>query len=123
RRHGFAALPAWLWLAVVLALAWQQVGFWREARLDSDVMALLPGVADDALLAAASARMADAATRPVIVLLSAGDWPRTAAAAAAARTALETDGTLQVVGDDASVAAAAVDFYGSYRHGLLTPAQ
>ena len=57
---------AWLWLAAVLALAVQQVGFWREARLDSDVMALLPGAASDPLLDAASQRMADAAGESVV---------------------------------------------------------
>ena len=41
---------AWLvlaWLLVVGALAWQQAGFWREGRLDSDVLALLPGAHED----------------------------------------------------------------------------
>ena len=44
-----------IWVLLVLALIVQQVQFWRAPQLDTDVMALLPGEAQDPLLALASA--------------------------------------------------------------------
>lgn len=114
---------AWLWLAAVLALAVQQVGFWREARLDSDVMALLPGAASDPLLDAASQRMADAATRQVVVLLSADDWAATRRAADAFAAALPDDGPLRAIADDDAGFDAALAFYTPFRRALLTHEQ
>ncbi len=113
-----------LWLLAVLALGAQQVGFWREARLDSDVMALLPREGDDALLQAANERIASAATRQVVVLLGSEDWNRSRTAAAAFLEALApmSDQLVPVAGQEAALAAA-VDFYAPHRRGLLTPSQ
>ncbi len=113
---------AWAWLAVVLALAVQQIGFWRASRIDSDVMALLPGATGDPLLAAANARMADAGTRQVVVLLSAADWTATRAGAVAFVASLRRDGVL-VPAADAVDLDDALAFYAPFRRGVLTPAQ
>ncbi|RZA14632.1 MAG: hypothetical protein EOP93_18295, partial [Lysobacteraceae bacterium] len=87
RDRAWRAL-AWLWLALVLALAVQQVQFWRKPAIDTDVMALLPGSGEDARLAAANKRLADAVTGELVVLLSADDWMATRAAANAFLQAL-----------------------------------
>jgi predicted exporter len=112
------------WLLAVAALGVHQVGFWREARLDSDVMALLPGEGDDALLQAANGRIAGAATRQVVVLLGSEDWnrSRTAAEAFLAALAAQDDLLEPIAGQDEALAAA-VDFYAPHRRALLTPAQ
>lgn len=116
----------WKWLALawwlaVLALAWQQAGFWREGRLDSNVFALLPGGADPRLDAAYS-RLADATAQQVVVLVSAPTWDATRRAATAFdREVIEAaDGRLRrpTSAQDADVAALA-----PYRHGLLTREQ
>lgn len=115
---------ALLWLLTVAALGVQQVGFWREARLDSDVMALLPREGADALLQRANERIAGAATRQLVVLLGSEDWDRSRAAAEAflAELAPMADQLAPVPAQDAALAAA-VDFYAPHRRGLLTPGQ
>lgn len=115
---------AWLWLAMVVAVGVQQFGFWRDARLDSDVMALLPGEGEDALQRAANLRIGEAATRQVVVLLKAEDWESTRRAAAAFLDALERPPQpLDAVRDDEDTLAQALTLYSPYRRGLLTPAQ
>lgn len=115
---------AWAWLLAVAALAVHQAGFWREARLDSDVMALLPGETEDALLQAANARLAGGATRQVVVLVGAPDWTRARQAADAFEARLaETDSPFTVMAGDDDALASALGFYAGHRRGLLTPAQ
>ncbi len=114
----------WAWLLVVAALAVHQAGFWREARLDSDVLALLPGETDDALLQAANERLAGGATRQVVVLLGAPDWERTRLAAQAFEASVSgADSPFDVQRGDEAALAGALAFYGDHRRGLLTPAQ
>ncbi|KAA2286347.1 hypothetical protein F0415_00130 [Arenimonas fontis] len=110
------------WLLLVAMLGWQQVGFWREGRLDSDVFALLPGSADPALQAATDA-LAEAASQQVVVLLRGGDWAATRAAAQAFLTHLREDGLLQPESTDAAKAIAALGVMAPYRRGLITEAQ
>jgi predicted exporter len=117
--RGWLALA---WLLLVLALAAQQVDFWRGSRIDSDVMALLPGASGDPLLQAANARMADAGTRQVIVLLSAGGWPATRDASTAFAASIAGDGWLVPASGEAPLDEA-LEFYGPFRRGMLTPAQ
>ena len=115
---------AWAWLLAVAALAVHQAGFWREARLDSDVMALLPGETEDALQQAANARLAGGATRQVVVLVGAPDWARTRRAADAFEARLaEADSPFTVMAGDDDALASALGFYAGHRRGLLTPAQ
>lgn len=115
---------ALLWLLAVAALAVQQAGFWRQARLDSDVMALLPQEGDDPLLRRANERIAGAATRQVVVMLGSADWSRSRAAAEAFLAELAPQASLlaPVPGQDADLAAA-IDFYAPHRRGLLTDSQ
>ena len=119
-----ARAGAWLglaWLLVVLALAWQQAGFWREGRLDSNVFALLPG-GQDTRLEAASERLAAATAQQLVVLVSAPDWAQTRRAAEAfeAHWLPATADRLRPLPP-----ARAEDIAGlaPYRRGLLTRAQ
>jgi predicted exporter len=114
---------AWVWLALVLALAAQQIGFWRAPRLDSDVMALLPGETRDPLLSIANRQIVEGATRQVVVLIGTDDWSRSRAAAEAFADSLKQSRVLKSrVGED-SGSSAALDFYRPYRDRLLTGAQ
>lgn len=114
---------AWIWLLVVLALGLQQAQFWRQPAIDTDVMALLPGSNEDARLAAANQRLADAVTGDVVVLLSARDWPQTQAAAQAFLAVIAQGSALQANAEDADALAGAITFYAPHRQGLLTPEQ
>lgn len=115
---------AWIWLAVVLALAVQQAGFWRQPAIDTDVMALLPGSDSDARLSAANQRLSDAVTGEIVVLLSGNDWSRTQAAAQAFLADIARGDALRAAAtDDAEAVAGAIAFYAPHRQGLLTPEQ
>jgi predicted exporter len=114
--------PAWLWLALMLALAVQQVAFWRAPRLDSDVLALLPAEQRDPLAAVAGERAAAAMTRQVVVLLSAADWgaTRRAVEVYSSRLAAPESGLIRAADDGAGDALA---FFAPHRDRLLTQAQ
>ena len=115
---------AWAWLIVVLSLGLQQVMFWRAPAIDTDIMALLPGATEDARLATANHRLADAVTGDVVVLLSSRDWPSTHVAANAFATVIAAGMTLRPAGaDDADALSKAITFHAPHRQGLLTPAQ
>jgi predicted exporter len=114
---------AWLWLALVVALAVQQFDFWRAPRLDSDVMALLPTEARDPLLSIANRQIVDGATRQVLVLVGSGDWAQTRAAADAFVNSLARSKVLELRRDEIAGSQAALDFYRPYRDRLLTSAQ
>lgn len=115
------AWAAWAWLSIVLALAVQQVGFWRAPVIDSDVMALLPAEQRDPLLKLAEDRIAGDATRQIVVLLGTSDWNTTKAAALAFRQSLDGNRELRIRDDDPGVAA--IEFYRPYRDRLLTADQ
>lgn len=115
---------AWAWLLVVLALGLQQVMFWRAPAIDTDIMALLPGATEDARLAAANERLADAVTGDVVVLLSARDWQQTCDATKAFSKIVTAGKALRPAdGDDTDALPKAIAYYAPYRQGLLTPAQ
>ena len=101
RPHAWAWL-ALAWLLVVGALAWQQAGFWREGRLDSDVLALLPGAHEDPRQAQANARLAEGGTRQVVVLLGHADWATLRRGAEAFSASLREDPRLAPLADDES---------------------
>ena len=90
---------AWVWLAVVLAVALHQVRFWQTSDVDTDVLALLPQDAHDPLLAQATNRIADQSARNVVVLLGAGDADGTRAAQAAFEAALRMHAPLPIIVD------------------------
>ncbi|MCP3102402.1 MMPL family transporter [Myxococcus sp. K15C18031901] len=115
---------ALLWTLVVLAVGVHQVLFWRSARLDTDVLALLPEDEQAPEVDAATRRLADGAGRELVVLVGAPDWASARRAADVATRELGADTTLLApTATDASALDAAVEFYRPYRDRLLTPAQ
>lgn len=112
------------WLALLVVLGLQQLSFWRAMRIDTDIMALLPGAAGDALAAAAQRNMADGTSRQVVVLLGHPDWPRLKESAKRFEAALESPASpLRVAGADGKAMAAATAELAPYRRALLTPSQ
>ncbi len=115
---------ALVWAALVMALVWQQINFWRAPALDTDVMALLPGEAQDPLLAAASERIAASATRQVVVLVGAADWAQASAAAKVFTDLVAADsGPLAPVALDPQALSEALEYYRPQQAALLTPGQ
>ncbi|MCP3140991.1 MMPL family transporter [Pyxidicoccus xibeiensis] len=113
-----------LWALVLVAVGVHQVGFWRSARLDTDVLALLPEDEQAPEVGAATRRLAEGAGRELVLLVGAPDWALAQRAADAAREELEKDSALlEPSVTDASALDAAVEFYRPYRDRLLTPAQ
>lgn len=120
RRWRWAAAA---WLTLVLALGAHQISFWSTPRLDGDILALLPGEPGDPLLALANQRIADNATRQVVVVLRGANWDESLAAARAFTASLDAQqARLRPVTSEQG-AAAALAFYRPFRDRLLTPAQ
>ncbi|WP_245589167.1 MMPL family transporter [Chitinimonas koreensis] len=108
----------------MLAVVLHQVQFWRAARLDTDVLALLPVDEQAPAVTAATRALAEQATRPVVVLVGAADWPAAQRAAKAVSASL--DGARDVLEPgafDGSRFDAAVEFYRPWRDRLLTADQ
>lgn len=114
--------PAALWLAMVIAIAVQQVAFWRAPKLAIDVMALLPDEAHDAVLAAAERNLSAAATRQVMVLIGSADAARSLAAANAFASSVQRSTELIPLRDGGG-GASALAFYQPWRDRLLTADQ
>lgn len=126
-----AALRRWwlaaaLWLLCVLAVAAHHTQFWRQGRLNTDVLALLPTAEQDPAITRAARLMSDRVAREIVVLLGAPDWDSARRAAQAWRGELAGAGALLAVepaGGAEQAAGALADFYGPWRERLLTPAQ
>lgn len=114
---------AWVWLALVIALAAHQVQFWSAPKLDSDLLTLLPSEQGDPVLAAAIERISDAATRQIVVVLSGPSWAETSRAAQTFVASLQTQSAGLLPVGAAQLGAATLDFYRPYRDRLLTPTQ
>lgn len=117
-----ARLTAAVWLLAVLAMAAYQLHFWRQDRLDTDLLALLPVEEHSPPLAAATSALASQSTDRVVVLLGAPSWPQARSAAAAFDAALEGAPLRR----DAGVPVereALLSFYRPFRDRLLTPDQ
>lgn len=113
-----------LWVLVVLAVGVHQVAFWRAARLDTDVLALLPEDEQAPEADAATRKLADEAGRQLVLLVGAPDWESAQRAADAATAELAKAGDLlEPAAVDATALDAALAFYRPYRDRLLTPAQ
>jgi predicted exporter len=118
------ALAAGLWLAVVLTVAVHQWSFWRDARLDTDVLALLPqdGRAPD-VAATAARQLADRRSRRIVVMVGAPSWEGARLGAAAWRAAVQDVPWQEAArADDASLSHA-LEFYRPWRDRLLTSEQ
>ncbi|AGC44615.1 hypothetical protein MYSTI_03303 [Myxococcus stipitatus DSM 14675] len=113
-----------LWLLVVLAVGAHQVWFWFSARLDTDVLALLPEDEQAPEVGAATRKLADGASRELVLLVGAKDWEAAQRAADVAREELSRDPSLlKPSALDASSLDVALELYRPYRDRLLTPAQ
>lgn len=117
-------IAAFLWLCCLIAVGVHQWRFWHEARLDANVLALLPQMEQDGMLHAANARLAGLGERRVVVLVGAADAAMARRAADAARTELLRDaGVLRVVVDTPADATVLVQALTPWRDRLLTTAQ
>lgn len=120
---------AWLWLALTLAVVVHQWHFWRGGRIDTDVMALLPGATRSAEADRVLRGMLDATSREVVVLVGAADWREARAAARRFQGAVAAQAAGQVRGLEpvdrlsAFPLEAALTFYRPFRARLLTDAQ
>src|SRR5690606_12113390 len=115
---------ALVWLAMVLLVGLYQWRFWQEARIDTDVLALLPREADDARVADATARIAEASARRIVVLLGASDAETALRAQAAFRQAApRNEAGLTETGAAAGWFNIAHAFYAPHRDRLLTDEQ
>ncbi|MDR1425082.1 MAG: hypothetical protein LBI92_10845 [Azoarcus sp.] len=113
-------LLAWFWLALLLGAAcWLVAGRadW-VARVDTDLLALLPRDERRPMLEVALKAFAKQGERQLALLVSARDEALTRQAAQATRAALAGLGLTEQGGAMAFPG----DFYFPYRHGLLTPA-
>lgn len=128
RLHRHWRWVALAWVVMVAAVLAHQVGFWRGANIDSDVLALLPQDANDRLLSDATRLIADNSARQVVVLLGSADAEGAKAAQVAYSRAIhdiDRDGHLPIV-ENASVQGwfdQARAFYAPYRDRLLTDEQ
>ncbi|WP_427307782.1 MMPL family transporter [Cupriavidus sp. H39] len=116
---------AFAWLAIVVGIAVHQASFWRSARIDTDVMALLPGSERTATAERVLRQLADSVSREIIVLVGAPDWQQ--AKAAAQRFGQSTGAQPALLRPVDRIAAfdfdAALAFYRPWRAHLLTDSQ
>ncbi|WP_238263577.1 MMPL family transporter [Cupriavidus pauculus] len=113
------------WLLLVLAVAVHQLQFWRASRLDTDVMALLPGSERTATADRVLRQLGEGVSREVVVLVGSNDWTRTRDAAQRFRQAIGRDNALLQPQDKIGAFDfdAALAFYRPWRDRLLTDAQ
>ncbi|GLR15043.1 membrane protein [Chitinimonas prasina] len=120
-------LSLWLaavWAIVVLGTVLHQVQFWRAARLNTDVLALLPENEQAPAVSAATRKLAEQSQRQIVLLVGASDWSQTRRAAQMVQARLATQpALLQPAAVDAGKLDAAVAFYQPWRDRLLTQEQ
>ena len=118
-------VAAWVWLAIVGAIAVHQWQFWKTGHFDTDVMALLPQDEQAPEVSRATRQLADQFTRQVVVMIGAPDWAAATRAADAWQRAIDV--AKPPLKDSALAGSAAMSdllaFYAPYRDRLLTPAQ
>lgn len=117
---------ALLWLLLVLAVGAHQWHFWKQGRIDTDVLALLPLDERAPDVALATQQLSEQLQRQVVVLLGSAQWEQTLAAAQTFRAALaaQSDAHLkeEAIAKESSLQSA-LAFYQPWRAALLTPAQ
>lgn len=117
---------ALLWLLLVLAVGAHQWHFWKQGRIDTDVLALLPINERAPDVAQATQQLAEQLQRQVVVLLGTGQWEQTRAAAQTFRAVLRQhpQAHLQEVAMAKDVSLqSALGFYQPWHTALLTPSQ
>jgi predicted exporter len=119
-------VAAVLWLLLVLAVGAHQCHFWKQGRIDTDVLALLPINERAPDVVQATQQLAEQIQRQVVVLLGTDQWAQTQAAAQTFRATLRQhrDAHLQeeAMAKDVSLQSA-LGFYQPWHMALLTPAQ
>ena len=122
--RGGWLLAGVLWLAVVLAMATHQWFFWRDpGNLSTDVLALLPQDEHAPEVALATRKLADQASRQIVVMVGAPSWGETRRAVDAFRGAVGNVGWREAVKADGGALNHALDFYRPWRDRLLTAGQ
>ena len=116
-------LAGWLWLAVVLAIAVHQWSFWRSAQLSTDVLALLPQDERASDVTLATRKLADQASRQIVVMVGAPSWDDARKAVAAFRAAVQGAGWKASASATDVAVADALAWYRPWRDRLLTDAQ
>src|SRR6202000_3169135 len=108
--------------AAAAAHQWQ---FWKAARFETDIMALLPQDEQAPEVGRATRQLADQFARQVVVMIGAPDWAAATKAADAWQQALAAaKPPLKASTVDGDVAMSdMLAFYAPYRDRLLTPAQ
>ena len=122
-RRGWS-VAALAWLVFVVIVGVHQWHFWQGNRLDTDVLALLPG--DERLpeVAQATRQLVDQASRQIVVMIGAPDDAQAQRAVAAWRAALPAAADWRAVSaGDPQAQAGILDFYRPWRDRLLTAAQ
>lgn len=111
---------SWVWTAVVVALIGHQGWLWTGGMVvDTDVLALLPRDEQDSVAQSAMQRLADSASRRLVVLIGGPDVDTVTRATAAYTTNLGA--ALHVVDDSTDQASAALlAALGPHREGLLS---
>jgi predicted exporter len=121
RRHWLA----WGWALLVLActLHLALVGSRGDLPIDTDVMALLPQDTRHPAAEQALARLSDAASRRVIVVLAAGDFASVRDAASEIQSQFAApDSPLQPAPGAAGASRELIEFYAPWRERLLASA-
>lgn len=124
REAGRPAL-AWLWALLVLGcvLHLGQVALRGDWPVDTDILALLPQDERDVAAEQALARLADGASRRVVVVLSGNDFGRVRAAAERIAPLLgAADGALAATAANPQALRQLADFYAPWRDRLLSAA-
>ncbi|MFZ6649488.1 MMPL family transporter [Undibacterium sp. TJN25] len=115
------------WLVLVLAMAGHNLWLWTGGRLqiDTDILAMLPQNEHDTAVQNATRRLADAASRRIVVLVGGQDWASAQRAGDAYAGKLERAPMPLALRYQVSDAAAAqwLNFYTPYRAQLLTSEQ
>jgi len=117
---------ALVWLLCVAAVSAHHWQFWRQGRLNTDVLALLPQAEQAPEVAQASRLLSERVARQIVVLLGAPDAPAARQAAEQWRAALARSGAPLKPGADAATTASAdslMAFYRPWRDRLLTAQQ
>ena len=119
---GGIYLRFWLWTAAVAALVlFYALRVAPVLRIDTDIMALLPGAADQT--AAAQQRHSDALGRKLLFLVGDADPQRARQAARQLADRLRDAHVFTAVSLEADAGAADLALYREHRFGLLSDAQ
>lgn len=119
-------LSALLWLLLVLAVGVHQWQFWKQGRIDTDVLALLPLNEQAPDVSLATQQLSEQMQRQIVLLLGSPQWEQTRAATQIFRASLHAQTSVQLQEDKVageSSLQSALAFYQPWRGLLLTPAQ